>query len=206
MALSNRYRLLTHRVAELRARFLPRPFSPTGSYTDRVLDRARAYRLLVHAEIESYLEDRGREIALTVLQRWESDKKPRAVLISLLSFHLCQSRLTVQQIREAYDGRGHDTEAHLKAAGQGYNHQLGSNNGVKEENVLRILMPLGLNGSDIDRTWLSTLDSFGTARGETAHKSIGMHHPIDPKSEFDTVAVIIKGLKEIDKRLTDLAS
>jgi len=71
---------------------------------------------------------------------------------------------------------------------------------------LRILLPLGLTKSDIDRTWLNSLDSFGTARGETAHKSIGMQQSIDPATELKTVNEIIEGLKDIDHRLSELAS
>lgn len=206
MNLSPRYMSLADRVAELRRHFLPDPFSPTGMYADKDLDLARAYRLLVHAEIESYLEDRGREVILSVVKEWESDKKPRAALISLLSFHLWQHQLTAQQIREACDGKLHHLEAHVKTANEGYNRLLGTNNGVKEENVLRILLPLGLSGSDIDRTWLNTLHSFGTAHGETAHTSIGMQCRIDPESELKTVNDIIEGLKDIDRRLTEIAS
>jgi hypothetical protein len=32
-----------------------------------------------------------------------------------------------------------------------------------------------------------------------------MHHPIDPESELKTVNEIVEGLKDIDRRLTELA-
>jgi hypothetical protein len=87
MARSARFRDLERRLRELRAHFLPRQFSRTGSYSPRVIDRTRAYRLLAQAEIESCVEDLARSLASREYQAWEIDREPRTCLMALVSFY-----------------------------------------------------------------------------------------------------------------------
>lgn len=64
-------------------------------------------------------------------------------------------------------------------------------------------MPAGILDEQIDSTLIATMDSFGKSRGEAAHKG-GITHEIDPKTEAETVANIIGGLREIDEKLSPL--
>ena len=198
---SARYTYLTGRLVQLRTRLLPRVFSPTGSYSMQQYDKVRAYRLLAHAELESYLEDRARAVATTAFNKWQVDHRPRSVLISLLAFHLQQDGLSAQKLREVLDGVRRHTDDSVKAATQAYNKMLSDNHGIKEENVLRILLPLGITAGDIDSVWLTTIHDFGRKRGETAHTSIGTQQPPDPETEFRVVSDIIDGLIKIDQKL-----
>src|SRR5436190_316520 len=99
---SARFRELEQRIKKLRGRFLPKNFSPTGDYTDRQLDHARGYRLLVHAEIEAYLEDRAQKIANGSVKQFHVDGRPKHVLMNLLSFHLIQDQLSSKRVKEIY--------------------------------------------------------------------------------------------------------
>ena len=63
--------MLRSRIRELRNHFLPKLFDPTGSYSARQLDRARAFRLLAHAEIEWYLELVSSETANKAYEAWK---------------------------------------------------------------------------------------------------------------------------------------
>jgi hypothetical protein len=198
---SARYTYLKGRLAELRKRLLPKVFSATGSYNMRQYDKVRAYRLLAHAEVESYLEDRARTVAATAYSKWQVDHRPRSVLISLLAFHLQQEELSAQKLKEVLSGVRQHTEDSVKSATQAYNKMLSNNNGIKEENVLRILLPLGIEAGDIDSTWLRTIHDFGKQRGETAHTSIRTQQPPDPESELRIVSDIVGGLKNIDQQL-----
>ena len=85
MRLSNRFKELRSRLRELRLHLLPASFSPTGDYTDRQQDRARGYRLLVHAEIESYLEDVSRETVTQAIRDWKKSNKPSNIIVSFLA-------------------------------------------------------------------------------------------------------------------------
>ena len=198
---SARYKYLIGRLAQLRKRLLPKVFSPTGSYNMQQYDKVRAYRLLAHAEVESYLEDRAREIANNAYNKWSVDHRPRAVLINLLAFHLQQEGLSAQKLREVLGGTRQHTGDSVKSATQAYNKMLSDNHGIKEENVLRILLPLGIEAEDIDSVWLSAIHAFGTNRGETAHTSIRTQQPPDPESEFRVVSSIVGGLRKLDRKL-----
>lgn len=200
---SAKYRQLTRRLNKLRKHFLPR-ISNTGDYTELELDRVRGYRLLVHAEIESYLEDRARFIANESVKRWCADGKPKAVVLALLSFHLKQERLSHQDLKDEYSGSKARVREAIRAANQAYNQVLSQNNGVREDSILKILLPIGMQPSDLDQTWLNTIDSFGAARGQVAHTSIRTQQPPDPLTEFNTVEQILAGLARIDAALSKI--
>lgn len=191
MAQSRRYKALVKRLEQLRRRMLPKAFSPTGDYSPVQLDKARGYRLLVHAEIEAFLEDRATDLASRAFNGWRADFKPRHTITALLAF-----------CRIADKNYGTVAEC-VGAAFATFNYVIRHNHGVKEEDVLRFLLPVGVEKTQLDATWLSTLSSFGTARGEIAHSSVRAHQPIDPRTEYDTVTnKILPGLKILDELMT----
>jgi hypothetical protein len=204
MPRSVRFRELANRLAELRRNLLPKAFSPTGMYNARQTDRARGYRLLAHAEIESYLEDRAREVARVAVAKWQTSRKAERVVVALVAFHHSQEPLTRIRLKELHSKNRNHAEEAIHKANQRFHRQLANNHGIKEENVLEVLLPLGMDPSDIDTVWLSTMDSFASLRGETAHTSIRTHQPLDPKTEKGTVDQILLGLRDIDKKLSDL--
>ncbi len=199
-----RYRELARRLAKLRKHLLPATFSSIGNYTEKQLDKARGYRLLVHAEIESYLEDRARFIINECVRNWGVDQKPKGVLISLLSFHLEQESPSAQDLRDELVGTKTRSRSSMKTAAQAFNAMLSKNNGIRESNILKMLFPLGVRPSEIDQTWLNTIDSFGADRGETAHTSLRAHQPLDPQNEFNKAEALLAGLAKIDKTLSKI--
>jgi hypothetical protein len=81
-----------------------------------------------------------------------------------------------------------------------------ANMGVRRDNVLKLLVPVGIPENQIDIPWLQKIDEFGQKRGSTAHSPKGrVNQPIDPKSEFDTVSEIIKGVRVIDQSLEQMS-
>jgi hypothetical protein len=202
---SSRYADLVKRASDLRKSLLPAKFSATGNYTARELDCTRGYRLLVHAEVEAFLEDRVRHVANEVLKTWAIDKKLRAAMLSLATFYLEQEIVSHKQLKDEYAGTKKRIEESLDKACQAFNKAISQNNGVRERDILRLLFPIGLKTSEIDSVWLSTIDSFGASRGQVAHSSVQAQQLPDPKNELETVKVILKGLRRIDGVLTRLA-
>lgn len=81
------------------------------------------------------------------------------------------------------------------------------NHGIKEANVLALLLPLGIDGSHLDTTLLADLTSFGGLRGAVAHKSsVRVTTYADPKSEYDTANQLVIALVSIDKLVGDALS
>jgi hypothetical protein len=201
---SARFGFLTRRVAYLRTLFLPAVFSPTGDYARDDFDRVRGYRLLVHAEIESYIEDRTRMIVSATLNSWLRHHRPSRVLTNLLAFHLVQQAISKNQLKDVFTTNTPHTDDAAKSAAQAYFKLLSDNHGIREEHILRILLPLGIRTPDIDPAWLSTIDTFGRSRGETAHTSMKVQTSPDPATEFKTVTDIMSGLHVMDGTLSKL--
>ncbi len=80
------------------------------------------------------------------------------------------------------------------------------NHGIREANVLGILLPAGIREHEINSAWLQTIDSFGDDRGDTAHQAGRPENPPHPISELATVRTIIEGLIPLDDRLQKLRS
>jgi hypothetical protein len=77
------------------------------------------------------------------------------------------------------------------------------NHGIREKNLLRLLLPIGADLSSFDPILISELDGFGERRGVFAHSSAITHvtsRP-DPKDELDKVNNIVDLLKDVDKEL-----
>ena len=183
---------------------LPKTFDPTGTYAKRQLDRACAFRLMAHAEIEWYLEQIVIETANKAFDAWEQRgliTKPLLALVAYVDVHLGVIALT--KSGEAPP----DLATRVEKCKNRFNTYVNtSNHGVKEENILKLLLPVGISGSDIDQTWLLTTSSFGRLRGEVAHVSNQVYNPPDPKNEFDIVTQVIEGLSDIDETLVKLQS
>ena len=85
MSSSPRFRTLTKELNRLKGQLLPK-FNPTGTYSDRQLTLTIAYRVLAHAEIEAYLEDRVQKVAIDAKKDWDNKGKASRTLLSLLAF------------------------------------------------------------------------------------------------------------------------
>lgn len=173
MSLTPRFAELSERVDDLHFRFVP-SLEPTGAYADADYDRMSAFRLLVHAEIERFIELLVEDALSRFLEK-----------ISLWKTAGCSSQLVDSLV--AYMDR------ELRKDVQ-------SNNGVKSKNILDLLKPLGLNGTHLDNFWLQTMDTYGKVRGGHAHNSRRAIQPIDPKTEQDLIYVqILPELKRLEK-------
>ena len=201
---SARYRSLTLRVRQLERRLLPKVFSPVGAYSDRQLDLARGYRLLAHAEIEAYIEDMVRSCANESLKRFQADNRPRTVAMSVLAYHMNQKGVSVKRMKEKYAAGAHHVQDVVGEATTAFNHAISLNHGIRESNLLALLLPIGLLPKEIDSAWLGTTDSFGAKRGQTAHTSFRAQQQPDPGSESSTVSQILAGLALLDEKITRL--
>lgn len=200
MAYSARYKLFDKRIRWLRKTFLPKAFSSTGNYSDDQLDYARAFVLLAHCEMEAYLEDRASEVALHAYHLWEVYRLVTTSLLALVTFRGPERNPPTNMATPEH------LDARVKESLNRYIASTRSNHGLKESDVLTLLYPIGILGSDIDPTWLSTLSSFCTLRGSTAHQTVAAQQTIDPWTQWQTVKQLVSGLKEMDLKLTRLIS
>jgi hypothetical protein len=212
---SSRFQVLAERIEELRQLLLPAEFDPTGSYAHpmQTTTCALSFRVLAHAELESYLEDRALEVATTALQAWRTRKH-----VSIVAFHLIafsgmiaelppdtlyttdQNKIKTWQARITIDDRFD------KSVNDYHNKIRNKNHGVKEKNIVSMFIPLGFDMSNCDELFLQTMSTFGEARGTVAHTSGRSHvqKAVDPKDEYTVLLNILAALDRIDSEFDRL--
>lgn len=154
MALSQRFKTLRRRLRDLRIHMLPQTFSPTGDYTSRQQDRARGYRLLAHAEIEAFIEEISLAAATKGVSEWVRTRKVNDCLFCLVAhyhdgfaiegidddplFEASSRPKAKEAIKEVVD-----------VAMKQYRKIHGDNHGVREKNLLRLMLPIGVRKDDL---------------------------------------------------------
>lgn len=145
------YPELEARLAKLERQYLP-PLDPLAHYTDDQVDDMRALRLLVHAEIEFFLEGLC-ELLVDDLEKQCISQRAAKNLSSSTSLHLKWAESAVKSCRKA----------------------LNDNNGVKDTNIRKMFKPLGFDDEMFDQVspvFLDRMKAFGKKRGDTAHQSV----------------------------------
>jgi hypothetical protein len=95
----------------------------------------------------------------------------------------------------------------IKIAINGFRKIIDGNHGIKEANLLKLLLPIGIDADNLDRQWLATMNTFGEERGLIAHSSATnprMQTSPDPQSELNRVQEILREIEKIDRQITDL--
>ncbi len=199
---SPQFSILSKRITTLRHSLLPKNFSPTGTYTPRVHERAKAFRLLAHAEFESYLESVVLDLVQDRVNVWISNGKLSITLAALLAYVESEpakmtSLLTPpQKVSPVLNDR-------IISARKSFNSLVRTqNHGIREMNVLKLVLPTGLDPAYLDMTWLASLDSWAKDRGDIAHNThTRLRVMIDPSNELRDARMILDGFKRLDDQL-----
>jgi hypothetical protein len=201
---SKRLKDLYKEIGRLRKQFLPDPFDPLGDYANqgRVQAHTRAFLVLSHAEVESYLEEWAKEIARASEVIWQSSSKITTPLAFLLGTTAERISLpNTLQVSNAKDVRQRLADGTVKLF-QKYYKQIKDNNGVKEKNVLALFGPLGVPSAALGSTLLPNLDTLGAIRGTHAHHSAkAVQSPLDPETEHKRITALLADLVSFDEWL-----
>jgi len=210
---SKHFEALEKGVELLREHLLPESFDPTGSYSEHVLTRALAFRVLAHAEIETYFEARVLEASRDALKHFQKEGGVRRALIALLAFSGSLAETppdtlsAPQPNQEKHWNSKIELEEKLRVAVNAFDRVVKNNHGVKESNLLRLLLPVGIKPADLDPNLLSNISAFGENRGDAAHSSVvsvKTRQPPDPESEYNTVKALLADLIKLDECLDAL--
>lgn len=189
---------LMQSIERLRQALLPDPFDPTGSYIrpEDVHLRAAAFRVLAHAELEAFVEDLAKGLFQTAWSAWTTHNLPSRVLLGLLAFSGQNHQAPPGSLKE--QGGEFEISPILERSKNAWYYYFNNNNGLKEKNILRLLLPLGVSAADIDPTLLLDLSSYGSARGEVAHtSSLKVKSFIDPETEYRFTLRLAGGLIQL---------
>lgn len=189
---TQRFNQLKRRIDKLDRLFLP-VRSPVGSYTADEYDQVRAFIVLSHAEVEEYIEGMCLDILQKAEARWLKSDTAGACVAALMLYNDKQSKppksLALQAPKDTVDEIVKSAfKKHRDFAGR-------DNHGVKEANLLRLLLPIGFKESDFDTVWLGVMNSFGANRGMVAHRSASrVRQPPDPVISRQQVQDVLSGL------------
>lgn len=199
--MSRRFTELKSSIIRIRNALLPEEFNPTGEYRDAkvVHLRTASFLFLCHAEIESYIEEIALGLHQETWQLWQTYRWPSHGLTCLLGFSEVATSLPPEGL--AATGSSYSEVAvPLEKANNAWRFAHRYNNGVKEKDILRLLLPIGIPASVLDQTLLNDLNSFGSARGDIAHRSpTSVTNLLDPQTEFASVNLLVDALQPLDE-------
>jgi hypothetical protein len=213
--LLDRLTQLKTQLNDLRAHLLPDSFDPTGIYDDqeKVATAALAYRVLSHAEIESYFEDRVLQVLDHARNAWENNKHVSRVILCLLAFSGKEMRSPPDTLEAPSDNKRKvwpeqvDIAKRLSPVMADFNYYVRKeNHGIKEKNLLSLLLPIGVDHSKLDPTFLADMDSFGALRGAAAHSSsrTSVRQAVDPAEELKRVEALMPGIESVNTLIDSL--
>lgn len=213
MAASPQYQDLVREHAKISRELLPKVFDLTGSYSEKILTSTLAYRVLSHAEIESYLEDRAFEAALDAVKAWKDKRKPSRIIIGLLAFSGQEIESPADSLDLSQPTQSPSWEDKIQLSNRIesamgiFSYVVRNNHGIKESNMHRLLLPIGIEFHELDPILIADLNSFAEERGKVAHLSSRKYRTkqqIDPKDELIRVKSIIARLINIDRAIDGL--
>ncbi len=212
MSISQHYNNLNVQIQNLRDHLLPVPedFDPSGDYSKDIITKTIAFRVLAHAEIEYYLEERAKEVITNAWNIWKNQQSSGRVLMSLLAFSNVaaeppSSIEPKQRSQNKIWSEKINLDDKIAKAKSEFFKNIKDNHGIKEANLCKILLPLGFPHDKFDTTWVNDINSFGEGRGDFAHKtSFGITKLPNPEDELKAVQNLLNGLKSIDSILEGL--
>jgi hypothetical protein len=192
------------------SRLVPPRDPGSGMYADDEAANVQAVciRLLAHAEIEHFIEDGVSLVLDSAEQGWSS--VPSIVsssLVSLVVFPVAERRewLMPNTVGKYGTSTHPDTRGRVQIAIRDYKNAIRQNHGIKERNVLELLVPIGVDPRRLDQTLLNELNSYGEERGALAHRSISMSFRArqlrDPNDEWAKATRLAEELRSLSEML-----
>lgn len=193
MKLSARYYVLKGQLRSLENVFLNFPDADSPSPNNQ--NKLRAFQVLSHAELEDYLEFIAQECFDYATDIFKSQTKLHPILLNIVLFSgvSFSGNKNMSPVKEMM-GR---VIANFQST-------INSNNGVREDNILKLFVPLGMTPDCFDSTWLATIDSFGQKRGSIAHKSSAITKALYKPDVLNNIKIILQGVKSLDKKVGSL--
>lgn len=181
---SKQYAYLEKRISQLKKNF---NFSQSiNGITPLQSDRLRGFRLLCHAEFEDYFESTATRLLEEAERKWINRKIANYNLASLFMSH---DKISTSDACE--------TKARQIIAD--FRKDIKNNHGLKHTNIKSLFEPLGYKLDDFDATFINTLSSFGTLRGETAHTSAKRtQQPLDKNTEIHRIDELLRGIGDFE--------
>jgi hypothetical protein len=207
---SERFDQLESQLNLLKEHLLPLELDPTGQYAEqeKVETAALGYRVLCHAEFESYFEDRAIEVTDRARAAWQASGFVSRPVLCVLAFSGREMTTPPDTLhppsdnkRKAWPALVDISEKIAPALTSFFRYIRFDNHGIKEKNLLAMLLPIGIKPDSLDPIFLTEMESFGSLRGIAAHSSSrqGARQAVDPSAELRRIQMILSGASKIDE-------
>ncbi|TIX50386.1 hypothetical protein E5222_08915 [Alteraurantiacibacter aquimixticola] len=131
--------------------------------------KIKSYILMAHAIIEEYLENISLHVAKEAIRELNSNSTVTTALLGLISSGIIgrieEDGISRKIKREPFE----DLKLFAETAFGRFKTVVSSNNGIKKEDQLKLLIPIGIDPETEDPATMAALDSFGGKRGAIAH-------------------------------------
>lgn len=199
------YKHLKERFSVLKNVFLPEKFSPTGDYEDDIFEKTRAYRALTHAELEYYFEQIGMTIAKDAYTRWNATGETSKALIALATYYSG----TYASIPDQKGGNNSSADLCQrvnKAFTEYCCKTREENNGIKEKNLLKLFLPVGIEITSLSDELLVAVNNYGTSRGEIVHTTRSAKNKLTPEDALTAATDLLNLVLEFDKDIEPIVN
>lgn len=185
------FALLQTRVEDLSNKFIQHQVkseigNPTTFMPD--LDHLAAYRLLVHAELEGFLEEKAKEGLDNILSAVQANLPWMRSFPSLISL---SGKLKKEYPQELITDN-EKANIFVKEIVAAAKSCIRDNNGIKTPSFAFLAVCAGKAIDEVDQALSSSLNSYGKGRGDVAHKSVTLSTSLQaPSAELATAKTIV---------------
>lgn len=160
---------LTDSIQELKKVYLDDALAaPIANDTHSEL--ARAFVTFAHAEFEHYVEEALRELTYATLNGAVTGTYNQAS-IALLGFSGMNPLKAGDQLGTGGKKAARKLSTRFGEAKVAILKTIDGNMGVREKHIAAMAIPLGLDATAVDNTWVNDLDAFCSFRGAYVHMS-----------------------------------
>ncbi len=184
---SGLYTQLDANISQLIAQF--RDFARHDASQPANQIKLRALVSLIHAEFETYFEQLG----FFVISNYQNNTLTKRQKAKINYSIICYGTKVYEGASETITNRIEGNIVHLKGV-------IANNNGIKEKDILKIILPLSFPVAQINQTWMNTINSFGSMRGDLIHNSLNQVTRLIGYDYFDVVIcnIVMPGILVID--------
>lgn len=152
--------------------------------------KLRACVSLMHSEFEAYFELTAGKV-VNLFESNSMTKKQKGGFTYAISLYN----------HKGFEGQPERIADRIQTSTNYYKNSLAQNNGIKDKDILKILLSIGVPFDSIDSTWLTSISSFGALRGELMHKNINQITRLIGYRYIDETVygILIPGTLKIDE-------
>lgn len=162
-----------------------------------------AFRLLAHAELEGFLEDKATEAVNNVQKNFDTDIFFDSQAASLVFLHLWKKQTSIPWAKDSDEikaGRSLIKSATQDALGFARKF-IKENNGIKENSFHTLAALTGRFPDTVDPLLTTELNQYGRKRGDVAHKSWSVAKVVFDSAEVErnSFLKILELIKDFDE-------